>query len=165
MIPNIITLLACSLIPFFFGYVWFHPAVFGGDTWYDTARLVAHERSEVSKVKLFSTLILNFLIVFGLYNLTIHQSGVFGMLNAEITLFEDPVVKSFMSKYGSNDLNFKHGLFHGLSSTILMVIPILGYVTIFEKKSFKYFLIYLGYWLICCMLICGVLAEWGTVVV
>ena len=165
MVPNIMLLLACALIPFFFGYIWFHPKVFGGDTWYDAAKLVGAERTDVSKLKLLFTLVLNFLIAFGLYNLTIHQSGVFGMLNAETTLFEDPVVKSFMAEYGSNGLNFKHGLFHGVSSTILLVIPILGYVTIFEKKSFKYFLIYLGYWLICCMLICGVLAEWGTRVV
>lgn len=165
MTPNIVILLACALIPFFFGYVWFHPAVFGGDTWYDSARLVGAERTEVSKLKLLSTLILNFLIVFGLYNLAVHQSGVFGMLNAETALFADPVVKSFMDEYGRSGLNFKHGLFHGLTSTILLVIPILGYVTIFEKKSFKYFLIYLGYWTICCMLIGGVLAEWGTVVV
>lgn len=165
MIPNIPVLAACSLIPFLFGYVWFHPKVFGGETWYDVARLVGAERAEVSKVKVFSTLILNFLIAFGLYNLVVHQSGVFGMLNADATLFgSDPTVKAFMSKYGSSGLDFAHGAFHGISSTILVVVPILGYVTIFEKKSFKYFLIYLGFWLISFILMGGVLAQWGTVV-
>jgi len=113
-------------------------------------------------MKLFSTLILNFLLTFGLYNLAVHQSGVFGMLNADTSLFASDVVKPFMEHFGTSGLNFRHGAFHGISSTILFVIPILGYVTIFEKKSLKYFFIYLGYWLICMVLICGVLAQWGT---
>lgn len=165
MVPNVLVLAAASLIPLLFGYIWFHPKVFGGDTWYDVARLTGNDRSEVSKVKLLSTLILNFLITFGLYNLAVHQSGVFGMLNADTSLYSSDVVKAFMNEHGNSGLNFGHGAFHGISSTILLIIPILGYVTIFENKSFKYFLIYLGYWLICAVLICGILAEWGTQVV
>ena len=165
MVPNIPVLAACSLIPFLFGYKWFHPKVFGGEAWYDTARLIGNDRSEVSKVKLLSTLILNFLITFGLYNLAVHQSGVFGMLQADTSLFADANVKAFMSDHGRSGLNFAHGAFHGVTSTILLIIPILGYVTIFEKKSTKYFMVYFGYWLVCCVLICGILAQWGTVVV
>lgn len=162
MVPNILVIVAASLIPFVFAYLWFHPKVFGGDTWYDAAGLTGDARGDVSKLKLFSTFILNFLLTFGLYNLAVHQSGVFGMLNADTSLYASDAVKSFMDVHGSSGLNFGHGAFHGISSTILFVIPILGYVTIFEKKSLKYFLIYLGYWLICLVLICGVLAEWGT---
>lgn len=162
MIPNIYVIAGTALIPFLFGYIWFHPKAFGGEVWYDAARLTGSDRSEVSKGKLLLTLILNFLIAFGLYNLTVHQSGVFGMLNADTSLYSNSSVATFMAEFGTSGLNFKHGLFHGFSSAILFVIPILGYVTIFEKKSFKYFLIYLFYWLICFMLICGVLAQWGA---
>ena len=165
MIPNIPILAATALIPFLFGYIWFHPKVFGGDTWYDVARLTGDDRVEVSKLKLFSTLILNFFISFGLYNLVVHQSGVFGMLNADTSLYATEEVSAFMSEYGRSGLNFGHGAFHGFTSSVLLIVPVLGYVTIFEKKSFKYFLVYLGFWLICAVLIGGVLAQWGTVTV
>jgi len=39
MVPNLLVLGAASLIPLLFGYIWFHPKVYGGETWYDVARL------------------------------------------------------------------------------------------------------------------------------
>ena len=162
MTPNLIVLLAASVIPFVFAYAWFHPSVFGGETWYNVAKLSGADRNEVSKLKLFSTLLFNVLIAFGLYNLCVHSMGAFGMVGADTALLKTGTGGAFMAEYGQNGLNFGHGAFHGLTSTLFMVVPVLAYVTIFEKKSIKYFFVYTGYWAISLMLMGGVLCQWGT---
>lgn len=162
MTPNIIFLLITAFIPFVFAYLWFHPSLFGGEKWHSIAKIGGEDRIEVSKIKLFSTLIFNFLIAFGLYNFCVHSMGAFGMVNAEIDLLRTGTGGAFMAEYGQNGLNFKHGAFHGITTTILIVVPVLAYVTIFEHKSIKYFFVYLGYWAISLMLMGGVLCQWGT---
>ncbi len=162
MFPNITTLLGVSLIPFVLGYFWFHPKVFGGENWYDMAKLHGKDRSNVSTIKLLSTLILNFLIAFGLYSLVYHQFALFNIVGADVEILKSGVAAEFLNEYGSNYRSFGHGVFHGIfPATILYVIPILGYVTIFEKKSLKYFFVYLGYWSISLAIMGGVLCQWG----
>lgn len=164
MVPHIPILLASALIPFILGYIWFHPALFGGETWYKVAKLNEEDRQEVSKLKLLSTLILNALIAFGLYNLCVHQMGVFQLVGANADLLKTGVGKAFLDAYGSNHLSFGHGLLHGsVMSTLCFAVPILGYVTIFEKKSLKYFFVYLGYWCISLGLMGGVLCQWAAI--
>lgn len=162
MTPNIIVLLATAIIPFLVAAIWFHPNIFGGETWYDVAKLHGSDRSEVSKIKLFSTLVINVLIAFGLYNLCVHSMGAFGMVQANSELLTTGTGGAFMAEYGHNGMNFKHGAFHGFTSTLFMVVPVLAYVTIFEKKSFKYFLVYSGYWTLSLMIMGGVLCQWGA---
>lgn len=164
MLPNFAILAGAALIPMVLGYIWFHPNVFGGNYWYDVAKLSGADRSEVSTVKLLSTLILNFFIAFGLFGLTVHQFGAFSMVGGQAELLQNGVGGAFMDAYGSNHLSFGHGAFHAIIQAIIgFVIPILGYVSIFEKKSFKYFLVYLGYWLISLVLMAGVICQWGAV--
>lgn len=162
MLPNFGILAASALIPMVLGYIWFHPNLFGGNKWYDLAKLHGDDRSDVSNVKLFFTLILNFIIAFGLYNFTVHQMGAFGMVGGDAELLKTGVGGAFMDAYGHTHQNFGHGFFHGIIFTILIPLPILGYVSIFEKKSFGYFLVYLGYWAISLSLMGAVLSQWGT---
>lgn len=162
MMPNILILIAASFVPMVLGFVWFHPKAFGGDTWYDLARLTGDDRSDVSTIKLLSTMILNFLIAFGLYNLVVHQFANFSVVGGETELLKTGTAAAYLAEYGSTFQTFGHGVFHGIfPGTILFVVPILGYVTIFEKKSFKYFLVYLGYWALSLGLMGGILCQWG----
>lgn len=162
MTPNILVLLATALIPFFFGYIWFHPSLFGGEKWHNLAKLNNADRSEVAKIKLLSTLIFNVLIAFGLYNLCVHSMGAFGMVEADLTALKSGTGAAFMAEYGQTGMNFGHGAFHGFTTTLFMVVPILAYVTIFEKKSIKYFFVYSAYWAISLILMGGVLCQWGA---
>ena len=163
MLPNIPILIATAFIPFIMGYIWFHPKLFGGDTWYDLAKLAENDRTDISKVKLFSTLILNFFIAFALYNACVHSMGAFAMVGGDTALLKSGVGGAFIDAYGQNHLSFGHGALHAIfPMTAFTLVPILAYVTIFEKKSFKYFLVYLGYWSISLMLMGGVLCKYGT---
>lgn len=162
MLPNILVLIGASFIPMILGAIWFHPKVFGGDKWYDLAKLIGDERSDVSTIKLLSTMILNFLIAFGLYNLVVHQFALFSVVGGDVELLKTGTSYAFLQEYGSTFQTFKHGAFHGLMpATLMFVVPVLGYVTIFEKKSIKYFLVYLGYWAISLTIMGGILCQWG----
>lgn len=163
MLPNLPILIATAFIPFIFGFIWFHEKVFGGNTWYNLAKLNESDRKDVSKVKLFSTLLLNFFIAFAVYNQCVHQMGLFALVGGDVELLKTGVGAAFLAEYGQNHLNFGHGMIHGLfPSTFFFVLPILGYVTIFERKSFRYFLVYFGYWAISLMLMGGILCQWGV---
>ncbi len=164
MKPNFLILIATSVIPFLIAFGWYHPKLFGGDNWTKIAGLTEAQVSNPVKVtKLLLTLLLNFLIAFGLYNLVVHESGVFGMLGADLEAMKTGTAKAFLAEYSGHDQNIGHGLIHGLVATILFVVPLLGYTTIFDRKSGKYFLVNLGFWMISLTIMGGVIAKWGGI--
>ena len=163
MLPNFYTILACGLIPFLVAFIWYHPKVFGGDNWQKIVGLTDEQTAiKVSPFKLFLSILLNVLIAFGLYLVCVHQSGILGILAGDFEAVSSGTAKAFMDEYGTNELGFAHGMFHGLmSGTIAFVLPVLGYVVIFERKSAKYFWVNIGFWAISLMLMGGVIGEWG----
>lgn len=163
MTPNLLVLIATAFIPFLIAYAWFHPKVFGGETWARISNLSeANAAVEISPLKLLFSILLNFLIAFGLFALTIHQFSVFGLVGADPELLKTGTGLAFMNEFGGRHLSFGHGIAHGVQATIAFVVPILGYATIFERKGGKYFLVNLGFWLVSLILMAGVLAQWGA---
>jgi len=162
MLPNFLVIGACSLIPFFIAYAWYHPKVFGGDTWAKVAGHTKEQRENpVSPIQLGLSILLNFLIAFGIYNFTVHASGVFGLMGGETESLKTGTALAFLQEHGKNFTTFGHGLVHGFAATLLFVIPLEGYTTIFGRKSGKYFLITVGYWLVSLMLTGGIISVWG----
>ena len=162
MLPNFLVIAACAFIPFFIAYAWYHPKVFGGDTWARVAELTEEQNANpIKPLKLGLSILLNFLIAFGMYNFTVHASGVFGLMGANEDLMKIGTAGAFLKEHGQNFTTFGHGLVHGFAATLLFIIPIEGYTTIFERKSGKYFLIKVGFWLISLMLMGGVVSAWG----
>ena len=162
MLPNFLVIAASAFIPFLVAYAWYHPKLFGGDTWAEVAELTAEQKDNpVKPFKLGLSILLNFLIAFGMYNFTVHASGVFGLMGADQELMKTGTALAFLQEHGRNFTTFGHGLVHGFAATILLVLPIEGYTTIFERKSAKYFFIKIGFWLISLMLIGGVVSAWG----
>lgn len=149
MIPNILVILASALIPFSFAYVWFHESVFGGAKWHAMADMSAEKAATpVTPFKLLLSIVLNILIAFGMYLFSIHEAGVFGMVGGDTELMTVGTAQAFLTEYGGRYHTLTHGLAHGIGATIFYALPLLGYVVIFEKKSAKYFWVYLSYWLI-----------------
>lgn len=50
MLPNIPVLIGCAFIPFIVAFVWFHPKVFGGETWKKVANLTEEQNNKAIKV-------------------------------------------------------------------------------------------------------------------
>ena len=71
-------------------------------------------------------------------------------------------VRSYIVECGSNLHTFKHGLFHGFLASLCFALPILGYVTIFEHKSAKYFWVNQGYWTVCRMVMVAEIGQCGA---
>ena len=70
-----------------------------------------------------------------------------------------------MDEYGQTHLHFGHGVLHGGIAAVFTVFPILGYATIFERKSFKYFWVNALFWFISMMLMGGIICQWGWQVI
>lgn len=163
MTPNIIVILASALIPFVIATIWFHKNIFGGENWHNMADMSKEKSATpVKPIKLFLSNVLNIFIAFGMYFSCIHESGVFGMVGGDADLAKSGTAAAFLAEYGGHFHTWTHGLAHGSGATILYVLPILGYVVIFEKKSAKYFWVYLGYWLITLILMSIVICLWGA---
>jgi len=166
MVPNPLILLVAALIPFLFAMIWFHKNLFGGEIWARIAGLTPEQAAKKPKpAKMLLTIVLNFFVAFGLYSLCVHQSGVFSLVGGDAALLKTGVGAEFMAAHGSNFLTFKHGLLHGFLASLFFGIPILGYVTLFEHKSAKYFWVYQGYWTICMMLMGAAICQWGATAV
>lgn len=163
MATNWLVILASALIPFFIAFIWFHKNLFGGETWHTITEMPsAKAASPVKPFKLFLSILLNALIAFGMYLLTIHESGVFGMVGGDTELMKTGSAAAFLAEYGGNFHTFTHGIAHGLAATIFFILPVLGYVVIFEKKSAKYFWVYLSYWYVSLTLMSVVISLWGA---
>lgn len=163
MTPNIIVIVASALIPFVIATVWFYKSVFGGTHWHSMAEMSAEKSATpVKPIKLLLSIILNLFLAFGMYLFSIHEAGVFGMVGGETELMQTGTAAAFLAEYGGRFHTWTHGLAHGLGATLFYVLPVLGYVVIFEKKSSKYFWVYLGYWLVSLTLMSIVICLWGA---
>lgn len=163
MTPHFLVLLACAMIPFVVAIFWFHSKTFGGDFWNKIAEIPEGKtKIAVKPIKLALSVLLNFLVVFGVYNLAIHESGVFGMVGGDVAAMQSGTAKAFLLEHGGKFHSLTHGLAHGIQATLLFAIPFLGYTTIFEKKTAKYFWVYLGFWLVSLTLISIVVCLYGA---
>lgn len=167
MVPNFLVLVASAFIPFFIGYIWYHPNLFGGDNWKRTAELTDEKFNKaISPFKMILSVVLNLFLAFGIYNLAVHTSGVFGLVGAEVDLMNSGTAKAFLDEYGHNHRSFGHGMLHGFFPGVLsFVLPVIGYVAIFERKSTKYILVTLGFWTVSMILMGGVICKWGVTIV
>lgn len=163
MKPNVLVILLSALIPFVVATIWFHKSLFGGKKWHAISDMSAEKAaSPVKPLKLLLSIVLNLFLAFGMFQFSIHENGIFGMVGGEAHLMTTGTAAAFLAEYGGNFHTITHGLAHGLGATLFFILPTLGYVVIFEKKSAKYFLVYLGYWLITLILMSIVLSLWGA---
>ncbi len=164
MSPNFPVILASALIPFLVATIWFHKSLFGGERWHAMSDMSAEKASSpVKPLGLVASILLNVFLAFGMYLFSIHETGVFGMVGGEAELMKTGTAAAFLAEYGGRFHTWTHGLAHGIAATLFFALPMIGYVTIFEKKSAKYFFVYLFYWLITLILMSIVICLWGAV--
>jgi hypothetical protein len=94
----------------------------------------------------------------------IHQMHMFSVLmsdpsfeteGSEIRNYFD----AFNAQYGTSFRTFKHGMFHGSLTGLLLVAPIIMINGLFERRGWKYMAIHAGYWVISLALIGGVICQ------
>lgn len=155
-----------ALVPLIIGFIWYNPKVFGS-AWIKATGLTEEQLKGGNMPVIFvTTYVMSFLIAFALQFIVVHQSGFYSILVGQPGL-NDPTselgkyVADFMSKYGNNYRTFKHGAFHGGITAVFLAMPFLGINSLFERKGFKYIVIHTGYWLVCLMIMGGIVCQFS----
>jgi Protein of unknown function (DUF1761) len=162
---NFLVVALSSIIPLLVGFVWYHENVMG-NIWRRESGVIPNPNAQNMAVIFGVSLLLSFLIAVSLLPTTIHSMGLYSLLVDEPG-FLDPnseIGKTFnglMTKYGSNFRTFKHGAFHGLVTTICLLLPVISINALFERKSWKYVGVHVGYWAICMALMGGIICAFA----
>jgi hypothetical protein len=165
METNYLVVLSTSLIPLVLGYVWYHPAMFG-KAWMESAGLCEASLNGSNMLKLFAfALLVSVMLSIMVPGLVIHQTSLESLLFGQPGMMDRPITNPdyhfMINKYGHAFRTFKHGVFHGLIATVFFVLPILGINALFERKSWKYIFIHLGYWALVLCLMGGVISQFA----
>ena len=156
-----------ALIPLITGFIWYNPNVFG-KAW---MRASGMRQEDMGKGKMglifLLTYIFSFMLAMIMTGLVIHQMSIFSVLANEPSM-KDPnselgrYVSDFMTRYGQNFRTFKHGAFHGVIMAFFIALPIIGIVSLFERKRFNYIAVHTGYWILTLALMGGVVCQFFT---
>lgn len=166
MTPNFLILPIAALVPLIIGFIWYNDALFG-KAWMKENHLTKEQLQKGNMMRIFGlTYLLGLFLAVGLMPMVIHQMHLFSVL-ADTPGFKETgsevntYFMDFMSQYGQNFRTFKHGMFHGMLGSIFIALPVLGINALFERKSFKYIAIHLGYWALTMGIMGGIICQWG----
>jgi hypothetical protein len=164
---NVYAILVAALVPMLIGFIYYNPKVVGG-VWMKEAGLKQEdlEKSNMAIV-MGASLLFSVMLSFSMPFTVIHQAHLESIVANQL---KDPtsaagieataMVKSVMDKYGNEFRTFKHGVLHGVLTALFFALPIIGMNSLFERRSFKYIFIHLGYWVIVIGLMGGIVSAW-----
>jgi hypothetical protein len=151
-----------ALIPMVMGFIWYNPKTLG-TAWMKAADVTEEKMKGSNMAVVFGlAYVLSVMLAMAMIPLTIHQSHLFSIFAGDPTVNTvgsetNTVLMGLLDKYGKDFRTFKHGAFHGTLAAIFIVLPIMGTNALFERKSFKYLAINMGYWIITIALMGGVM--------
>lgn len=163
---NIIAVLVAAIIPVIMGMTWYNPKVFGS-VWMREAGLTEEKMKSANMVVMVGvSVFLSFLLSMSLQFNVIHQLHItsaffdFQEQIKDVATPEGAIYKSTMDLVGTGHRTFGHGMLHGCLTGLFFVMPIIGINSVFERKSFKYVAIHVGYWFITLGIMGGILSVW-----
>ena len=156
---NFLAVLVAALSSFVVGFVWYNPKVFG-TIWMKESGMTEEKMKGGNMLLTFGvSLLYAFFISLILQMLTIHQFGALGMVGGDPSIAK-PSYEAFMADYGTAFRSFKHGALHGFMTGIFLVLPVIGTNALYERRSFKYTLVTGGFWIVCFMIMGGIICAW-----
>jgi hypothetical protein len=156
---NVYALLVAALSTLVVGFVWYNPKVFG-TIWMRESGMTEEKMKGANMLLIFGlSFFYAFLMSFVLQFLTIHQTGAVGMIGGDTTKAL-PSYAAFMADYGTAYRTFKHGALHGFMTGLFLILPIIGTNALYERRSFKYTLVTSGFWIVCFMIMGGIICAW-----
>jgi hypothetical protein len=164
--PNLLIIAAAALIPMVMGFIWYNPKVLG-PAWITASGLTEEKLKGANMPLVFGlSYLFSFMLGMAVSQMVIHQGHVMSILLNEPGFNEagsevNTYYHDFMAKYGHNFRTFKHGVFHGILSSLFIVLPIIATNAMFERKGFKYIAINVGYWTISIALMGGVICQFA----
>jgi hypothetical protein len=156
---NFLALFTAALSTLFVGFIWYNPKVFG-TIWMKESGTTEEKMKGSNMALIFVTsFIYAFFISFVLRFLTIHQTGALGMVGGDASKAL-PSYAAFLADYGTAYRTFKHGALHGFLTGLFLILPVIGTNAMYEKRSFKYTLVTSGFWIVCFMIMGGIICAW-----
>nr|WP_315165697.1 DUF1761 domain-containing protein [uncultured Flavobacterium sp.] len=156
---NFLALFVAALSTLIVGFIWYNPKVFG-TIWMKESGTTEEKMKGSNMALIFATsFVYAFFISFVLQSLTIHQTGALGMVGGDASKAL-PSYAAFLADYGTAFRTFKHGALHGFLTGLFLVLPIIGTNALYEKRSFKYTLVTSGFWIVCLMIMGGIICAW-----
>lgn len=162
---SIYAMLIATIIPMIIGAIWYNPKVMGG-VWMKASGMTDEKVQSGNMALIFGlSFVLSFLLAVMMTRVVIHQVHLpsllmnevgFDQAGSEVTNW----LNDFNNRYGTHHRSFGHGVVHGGLASLFFVLPILGIISLFERKSYKYVLVHLGYWFITLALMGGVISAW-----
>ncbi len=151
-----------ALVPLLLGFVWYNPKVFG-NAWLKAGGFDEAKMKEGFNMPLVFalTLVLGFFISVILSGICIHQMGAWSMMQAQWTTGGEQEFMGLMGKYGADFRTFKHGALHGTIAGIGLALPIVAVNAMFERKGFKYIAINAGFWILCFIIMSGIICQFA----
>lgn len=154
-----------ALVPMVIGSIWYGPLF--GKAWMNEMGFTEESLKDTNMVKtLILCYIFSVLVAFALMPMTIHQMGTYSTLAGEPGFANQTgeafsYFENFVTTYGDRFRTFKHGAFHGVLNGVFLVLPILGTIAMFDKKSFKYVAINASYWIVTLALMGGIVCQFA----
>jgi Protein of unknown function (DUF1761) len=164
---NFIVIALSGLIPMIVGFVWYNKNVMGALWMKESGVDPSAPNTQNMLVVLGVGLLFGFMLAISLLPVSIHPMGLYSMLQHEEVALKDPnsplsqTVSALMTQYGGHFRTFKHGAFHGVLMSVFFALPVVGMSAIFERKSWKYVAVHVGYWAICLGLMGGVICAFA----
>lgn len=156
---NFLALLVAAASTLVVGFIWYNPRVFG-TIWMKEAGITEEKMKGGNMLLTFvASFIYAFLISFILQYLTIHQLSALSMIGGDATIAK-PSYMAFMADYGQGFRTFKHGALHGFLTGLFLALPLIGTNALYERRSFKYTLVAGGFWIVCFMIMGGIICAW-----
>lgn len=158
---NFYLIFGTALIPLVIGFIWYNPKIFG-NAWMKESDMTDDKIKSGNMALIFGlTYVLGLLISMSMYSLTIHQMGIYSVFQGDESPESVAYLKNFNDTYGMRFRTFKHGSLHGVIAALFIALPIIGINALFERKSFKYVAIHVGFWIVCMGIIGGIVCQFA----
>jgi hypothetical protein len=156
---NFLALLVAAASTLVVGFIWYNPKVFG-TIWMNESGMTEEKMKGANMPMIFGlSVVYAFFIAFILQMLTIHQFGALGMIGGDIEAAQ-PSYRAFMADYGTTFRTFGHGALHGFMTGVFLALPLIATNSLYERRSWKYSLVTGGFWIVCFMLMGGIICAW-----
>jgi len=163
MTVNYLIIIATGLIPMILGMAWYHSSLFGNAWLTEHGMTQDQVKANQKPLKFLLGFICNVLLAMGLFTMVTHELSVLGLVGGDKELIKAGTTGgAFLAEYGGSFSRFSHGAVHGIIAAVLVAIPLIGHQCLWAGKSLKLFLIDFGFWLVCMILMGGIIAQWGT---
>jgi hypothetical protein len=139
--PNFLAIAVAALIPMIMGFIYYHPKVMGS-AWMKANGFTMESMGTGPKpIWYLVALAFSFMLSFRLC-MDVIAPG------------QD------VAPDGHSYVTFQHGIAHGLINTLFILMPVLGTLAIFERRSWNWVFVNLLYWGLTLMIMQGILSAW-----